>query len=198
MAGGARRQQDDGAQPRAAAALDRVREVIAGTVAAMGLELVELERAPGGLLRVTLDGVAGPDDRPGPVGIEDCERVSRQLGHALPVEGIEYDRLEVSSPGMDRPLRGARDWKRFAGELAKVHLRMPLDGRKRWQGRNLGLVEGCGEGAERARLAVIENQAPPRGRARALVEGATIEFALADLDKARLAPEWEFRKLQGS
>jgi ribosome maturation factor RimP len=199
----AKRQEDDGAKVGAAqVALGQARELVARAVAAMGLELVELERA-GGLLRVTIDGPEGDDGRPGPVGIEDCERVSRQLGHALPVEGVEYERLEVCSPGMDRPLRGARDWQRFRGELAKVQLAVLRDGRKRFQGRIAGLADAAPDaapdagvaGAQRVRFTLIEAQPPARGRGKAkLAEGATIEFALAEVEKARLAPEWEFRK----
>jgi len=175
--------------------LAQAREVVSRTVAGMGFDLVELERAPGGLLRVTLEVAAdGPgSEPPRRVGIDDCERVSRQLGHVLPVEGVEFERLEVSSPGLDRPLRGARDFTRFAGELVKIELLAPRDGRKRFQGRLAGLA-GAEPGSERVRLTLVASvPARKRGaRGPVLVDGETIEFALAEVAKARLAPEWEF------
>jgi len=174
------------------------------TVAGLGYELVDLERAGHGLLRVTLDiaPAGGTSEVAGnvrQVGIDDCERVSRQLTHLFAVEGVEYDRLEVSSPGMDRPLRGARDFARFAGAMAKVQLYSPVGGRRRLRGRLLGLVSelSATEGAsERVRMTLVPEPAPPapRGarRARKVEAAETVEFALADVEKARLAPEWEF------
>jgi len=171
------------------------------TVVGMGYELVGLERAAQGLLRVTLD-VASTDDAATEgaptrqVGIDDCERVSRQLTHLFAVEGIDYDRLEVSSPGIDRPLRGARDFARFAGAMAQVQLVAPVDGRRRLRGRLLGLAQGEGE-PQRVRMTLVPAPQPmPRGTRKARVReqevGQTVEFALADVQKARLAPEWEF------
>jgi len=172
------------------------------TVAGLGYELLGLERAGHGLLRVTLDiapveGVglaAGGSGRQ--VSIEDCERVSRQLTHLFAVEGIDYDRLEVSSPGLDRPLRGARDFARFAGAMATVQLAAPIGGRRRLRGRLLGLATGDGV-PERVRMTLVPAPQPsPRGarkaRVRELEVEETVEFALADVQKARLAPEWEF------
>jgi len=194
------------------------------TLAGMGYELVELERAGGGLLRVTLDlapddAVAGePVDEAEErhIGIEDCERVSRHLTHLFAVEDVDYDRLEVSSPGIDRPLRGARDFARFAGEMAKVQLFSASEGRRRVRGQILGVVSSSAaedapdEGQLRAsedgsvaqwprvRMLLLPEAPPPppkgakRQRARKAVPGEVIEFALADVEKARLAPEWEF------
>jgi len=188
---------------RAAALVDLVERTLSG----MGYELVELERAGGGLLRVTLDvvpaeGAAEKGSAERHVGIEDCERVSRHLTHLFAVEDVDYDRLEVSSPGMDRPLRGARDFARFAGCMAKVQLVSAQEGRRRLRGRLLGLVSGpqSPEGVigERVRMTLVPEAPPPpprgtrRLRSRKVVEGETIEFALAEVEKARLAPEWEF------
>lgn len=183
-------------------------ELLARTVTGLGYELVDVERAGGGLLRVTIDrepqeGTAG-EDAAGAlrITVDDCERVSRHLSHLFAVEGIDYDRLEVSSPGLDRPLRSARDFVRFAGALAKVQLWEPAAGRRRFRGRLLGLVAGADGAGERVRMALIPEGALPAGGARRGVAGArkagaavpeeTIEFALADVEKARLAPEWEF------
>lgn len=171
------------------------------TVAGLGYELLSLERAGRGLLRVTLDvasadaaAAAGGEGRQ--VTIDDCERVSRQLTQLFAVEGIDYDRLEVSSAGMDRPLRGARDFARFAGAMAKVQLVSPIGGKRRLRGRLLGLASGDGA-PERVRMTLVPEPAPaPRGahkgRVRKAQVGETVEFALADVEKARLAPEWEF------
>jgi ribosome maturation factor RimP len=209
-----------------------LRELVERTLAGLGYELVELERAGGGLLRVTLDvapdaaavaagdaavsaadsaadsaAVSAADSAADSgaaherhVGIEDCERVSRHLSHLFAVEDVDYERLEVSSPGMDRPLRGARDFERFAGEMAKVQLFSAVDGRRRLRGRLLGLVAAPDDAAAapRVRMTLVP-EAPPapargvrRGKAKAPAPLETIEFALADVEKARLAPEWEF------
>ena len=85
--------------------------VIETTVAGLGYELVEVERAPGGLLRVTIDHPARSTAAPERfITVDDCERVTRQLQHVLEVEGVPYERLEVSSPGLDRPLKSAADF----------------------------------------------------------------------------------------
>lgn len=170
------------------------------TVDGLGYELVDVERA-GPLLRVTLDVRSAPGEVPRSVSIEDCERVSHQLTHLFAVEGVAYDRLEVSSPGVDRPLRRARDFERFVGSAVKVQLFAPIEGRKRMQGRLLG-VSGA-VGAERIQVE-IENDEPARphragaGRVKQVqkkvkVPGKVVEFALADVDKARLVPELNFR-----
>jgi ribosome maturation factor RimP len=186
-----------GNAPRAAA----LRDLVARTVAGLGYELVELERAGHGLLRVTLDiaAEAAQGGEPRTIGIEDCERVSRHLTHLFAVEDVDYDRLEVSSPGMDRPLREARDFARFAGSMVKVQLHSLADGRRRLRGRLLGLVPGpaAQEGAgPHVRMVLVPEAPPPaaRGarRAKPAPEGETVEFALADVQKARLAPDWEF------
>jgi ribosome maturation factor RimP len=105
------------------------------TVTALGYEQVDAERSSGGLLRVYIDKlpVAGATE-PDFITVEDCEKVTRQLQHVLEVEGVEYARLEVSSPGLDRPLKRPADWERFAGEEIDLTLRMPFQGRKKWRG----------------------------------------------------------------
>jgi len=200
-----------GAPAGAAARASVLFELVERTLDAMGYELVDLERAGHGLLRVTLDvpspgaGVAAERH----VGIEDCERVSRHLTHLFAVEGVDYDRLEVSSPGLDRPLRGKRDFVRFAGSMAKVQLYSAIDGRRRLRGRLLGLVDAGAAadaaqagapGSERVRMTLLPEAPAPGTKAargsrrprKRLAEHETIEFALADVEKARLAPEWEF------
>ena len=91
--------------------VDITRQALAG----MELELVTVDRAPMGLLRITIDCDSG-------VSIEHCESVSKQLSRVYEVEGIDYRRLEVGSPGVDRPLRTERDFQRFLGERIELKL----------------------------------------------------------------------------
>jgi ribosome maturation factor RimP len=160
------------------------------TVAGLGYELVDLERVGHGLLRVSLDTPS-----PGGVGLDDCERVSRQLTHLFAVENVDYDRLEVSSPGLDRPLRGARDFARFVGAEVALQLYAPHDGRRKLRGTVL--ASGGEAGAEWIRL----RESPPpaaRGKpqrvakAKAVPEMPVYELRLAEIDKARLVPQVDF------
>ena len=126
----------------------RLAELLEMTLPPMGYELVDLETSPKGrLVRVFIDK---PADKPGDassgtdshVSVEDCARVSNHLTHLFTVENIDYDRLEVSSPGLDRPLRKLPDYTRFAGEEAQLHLREPQDGARRWKGILRGAADG--------------------------------------------------------
>ena len=131
------------------------------TLAGLGYELVDLESSRGGLLRIFMDSPRG-------ITVEDCAKVSNHLSRALAVEGIDYERLEVSSPGLDRPLRRPEDFARFAGRKLSVKLRLPLQGRRRYEGMLSGIEDG------KVILAV---------------EGERMSFAFADIDRARLVPE---------
>lgn len=120
-----------------------VQAVIERTVSGLGYELVDVELAGRGLLRVYIDlppsayapdPSRAPDALPPSVRMEDCEKVSHQLSHVLTVENIDYARLEVSSPGMDRPLRRASDYERFEGAEVAIRLREPLSGRRNFEG----------------------------------------------------------------
>ena len=172
-----------------------VRELIEPTVRGLGYELVEVERAANGLLRVTVDTPA----MDGRIGLHDCERVSRQLTHLLAVEQVDYERLEVSSPGLDRPLIRPNDFVRFAGLPVQLQLRAPLQGRRRFRGHLLGL--GGQAGAEQVRLALttLDGTAGGSGRGRkastraAIEPPQTLELPLADIEKARLVPQFDFR-----
>lgn len=127
--------------------------VIDRTVVGMGYELVDVERSAGGLLRVTIDHQATPGERA--ITLDDCEAVTRQLQYALEVDGTDYARLEVSSPGLDRPLRRAAHFERFVGEPVLVTLKLPFSGRKRFAGVLRGLVsDGEGSPADAAATAV--------------------------------------------
>lgn len=133
----------------------------------MGYELVDWESpARGGLVRVFIDKPQGID-------VEDCARVSNHLTHLFAVENVAYERLEVSSPGLDRPLKKAADFSRFAGEEVKVTLRESVDNARRIKGVLRG-VEG-----ESIR---VETETGMRS------------IALANVDKARLVPKIEWRK----
>jgi len=154
--------------------LQAMQQVIETALAGLGYELVDIERAPGGLLRVFIDAQAG-------ITIDDCERASHQLSHVLTVENVGYDRLEVSSPGLDRPLKRLGDFTRFAGQEASVKLRLPVDGRKQFQGVLRAPAE---DGAEGKLGLIFEGK-----------DGSeqVLEFVLADVDKARLVPRIDFR-----
>ncbi len=126
------------AEPRVVTEGVRVgwREAISATVTGLGFELVDVERAQRGLLRIFIDRIPGRAyAQPGEfITVDDCEQVTRQLQYVLEVEGMEYSRLEVSSPGLDRPLRSEADFRRFAGQAVQLTLKAPFQGRKSWQG----------------------------------------------------------------
>jgi ribosome maturation factor RimP len=196
-----------GAKRRVAAVAGALYAQVERTVEGLGYELVDLERAGGGLLRVTIDAPAAPRG----VTVDDCEKVSHQLTHLFAVEGVAYERLEVSSPGLDRPLKKARDYQRFLGAEIRVQLFSPLQGRKRLHGRLLELAGVPGQ--ERVRLELLPDEAavavrrvsavPARGKGSGRNKGKApavpaqvVEFALADVDKARVVPLLDFRSGQ--
>lgn len=139
--------------------LERVRSMAARVATSYGLEVfdVHLRREPiGWVLRVIVDRPGSADGRAQPVGaesvtIEDCQRVSQDLGAILDVEDEALDEalrgrtytLEVSSPGLDRPLRHEADYRRFAGRLAKIVVTEAVDGQMHFEGRLLGVEHGC-------------------------------------------------------
>src|SRR4051812_17531618 len=102
-------------------------ELLQKTLPAMGYELVDWESSASGLLRVFID-------KPNGVDVEDCARVSNHLTHLFAVENVDFERLEVSSPGLDRPLRKLDDYVRFAGEEVDVRLHAPVDKTRRVKG----------------------------------------------------------------
>ena len=122
--------QDRQPRPDARSAIDT-------TVTGLGYELVDVERAPRGLLRVTIDRVDGhvyPSGDSEFITVDDCELVTRQLQYALEVDGVAYERLEVSSPGLDRPLKTEAHFERFAGQQVSITLKVPFQGRKVFKG----------------------------------------------------------------
>lgn len=131
------------------------------TLEGLGYELVDLEGSRSGLMRVFIDSPRG-------ITVEDCARVSNHLTRLFAVEGVEYERLEVSSPGLDRPLKRLEDYARFAGREASVKLKLPLEGRRRFEGRLAGIEEG---------RVVLE------------IGGERQHIAFEDIDRARLVPD---------
>ena len=138
-----------------------LQRTLESTVAGLGYELVDFERSgKGQLLRIFID-------KPGGISVEDCAKVSNHVSRVLAVENIDYGRLEVSSPGLDRLLRKEQDFVRFAGHRARVKVRVPVEGQRNFVGV---LRETRG------------------GKVELEVDGRTVSIDLANLDKARLVP----------
>ena len=135
-------------------------QLVETTVNGMGYELVAFERSGRGLLRVFID-------KPDGITVDDCQAVSNQLTRLFLVENVDYDRLEVSSPGLDRPLKKEADFVRFAGEKAQLKLRMAMEGRRNF----VGVIGKVSDG-------ILQLD----------VEGNQVSIDLSNLDKARLVP----------
>ena len=138
-------------------------EILEPTLRGMGYELVDMQRSNGGrLLRIFID-------KPGGITIDDCATTTRHLQRLFAVEGIDYDRLEISSPGLDRPLRKPADFARFAGSRIDVRMQNPdATGRRHFVG-TLERVDGS--------LATLE------------VDGMRVELDVGAMERARLVPE---------
>jgi len=163
---------------------------IGTTVAALGYELVEVERAAGGLLRVTIDHPAAGSGAPERfITVDDCERVTRQLQHVLEVEGVSYERLEVSSPGLDRPLKSAADFGRFVGEQVELTLKAPLNGRKRFRGELMAAARKHAASKSGARARAAGTAAPSAAPA----EDKVLDFVFDDVREAHLVPIIDFK-----
>jgi len=135
--------------------------LLEATLGGMGYELVGVERpAKGRLLRIYID-------KPGGVTVDDCAAVSHQVSRVLAVENVNYDRLEVSSPGLDRLLKGERDFVCFAGQRARVRTRVPVDGRRNF----VGVVREAGA-----------------GRLQLEVDGRLLSLEIGNVETARLVP----------
>ena len=183
-----------------------LQQIVEQTVTGLGYELIEIERLAGGLLRVTIDwpwvapAQDAPLSEPRFVTVEDCETVTRQLLFALEVDAIEYSRLEVSSPGIDRPLRHAVDFERFEGELVDVTLKAPIGAaaagqvhasRKKFRGALHRVPEGGWQ--------IVWRDEPPAkpgqrvSAKRAPAPEQALSFELDELQSARLAPVVDFK-----
>lgn len=155
--------------------------LIERTLAGMGYEVADLEISNRGkMIRLFIDKQPEVREREeaagaepagwseGGISLDDCTRVTRQLQRVLPVEGVDYDRLEVSSPGLDRKLRKAADFERFAGSQAEIRLRVLANGRRRLVGVLRGLKDG---------------------RVGIEVDGQEVAVELSNVERARLVPQ---------
>jgi ribosome maturation factor RimP len=144
-------------------------QLVESAAIGLGFELVDLECVPRGrLLRVFIDRPADPAGGAGRIALDDCERMTRQLQHLLAVEGVDYERLEVSSPGLDRVLKRPADFRRFSGATVEVRMRVPIEGRRRFVGTLRGASD-TGVDLE--------------------VDGAALSLDFVNMEKARLVPE---------
>jgi ribosome maturation factor RimP len=202
-----------GSTPEGAYRHVALQQTVEQTVAGLGYDLVEIERSAGGLLRVTIDlpwsgpisEAAAAAGAPEPfVTVEDCEKVTRQLQFALEVDGVDYKRLEVSSPGIDRPLRNAQDFERFTGEVIDITLKAPMGAaaagqvaanRKKFRG-TLERVAGA-DGSQGWQIVWSDAPEPKPGqkisKKRAPAPLQALGFALDELREARLAPIVDFK-----
>jgi ribosome maturation factor RimP len=158
------------------------------TVTGLGYDLVDASKSVGGLLRVFIDHLPPSEVF---ITVDDCEKVTRQLQHVLEVEGCAYERLEVSSPGLDRPLTKPADYLRFAGQQIEITLKLPFKGRKKFSGE----LQAMGDGW---RL-VLEAPRPTRAAKRAVAasNGAeadqALDFSLDEVREAHLVPVVDFK-----
>lgn len=142
-----------------------VRSILEKTLPGLGYELVDYELLPNGDMRIFID-------KPGGITVEDCATVSNHMSRLFMVEDVDYNRLEVSSPGLDRPLKKEADFIRFTGQLAKIKTRLPVDGQKKFEGRMVSFDEAT----QTLMLQTAENK--------------TVQLELTNIDKARLKPEF--------
>lgn len=158
--------------------LQRIEDIVAPTITGMGYELVRVAMSKGGTLQIMVEPVDGR-----PMDVEGCATLSRALSAVLDVEDPipgSYT-LEVSSPGIDRPLTRAKDFVRWSGHLARLETAEPIDGRRRFKGTLLGFEEGkvrlrLDDGAE----ATVPLEAVAR---------AKLELTDALIDEHRLAQQ---------
>ena len=176
------------------------------TVTGLGFDVVDVERAAGGLLRVMIDRLPGQTYSTGPgefVVVEDCEIVTRQLQFLLEVEAVDYARLEVSSPGLDRPLKKLADWQRFVGVDVEVTLREPFQDRKKWRGelaagtddQSWRLILPAGKPLSRTASKRLAKQGAAAADDAAVQK--TLDFLLDEVREARLVPVVDFKGRRG-
>ena len=139
-----------------------VAKLVETTLTGLGYELVDLEVSARGLMRVFID-------KPEGISLQDCERVSHQLTRLFTVEGVNFERLEISSPGLDRPIKKPADFIRFRGQKVQLKLRVPINGRKNFVGV-LGDLQD----------EILQLD----------VDGGLVAIDLSNLDKARLVPNF--------
>jgi ribosome maturation factor RimP len=138
-----------------------VAQLLESTLSGLGYEFVDMERSgKGKLMRVFID-------KPEGIKVEDCAVVSNHLTRVFAVENVEYERLEISSPGLDRLLRKEQDFVRFAGQKARIKVRVPVEGQRNF----VGVLRETREGK-------VEIE----------VDGKLVSIDISNLDKARLVP----------
>ena len=143
-----------------------IQSILDTTLPGLGYELVDHELTAQGTLRVFIDKAGG-------ITVDDCAAVSNHLSRVFMVENIDYKNLEISSPGLDRPLKKAADFVRFTGSMVKLKTRLPVDGQKNFIGR----IETFNDNTQTLPLSF---------------DGKTAEIELGNIDKARLKPEFKF------
>jgi len=137
------------------------------TVVGLGYELVDIEMSPRGrTIRIFID-LPGKENG---VDVDDCARVSNQLSRLLDVENVDYDRLEISSPGLDRVVKKPEDFQRFVGHDIQIKLRIPQGGRRNFQGELIGLADG---------------------KVGLRLEKDDVELEFTNIEKARLVPRFD-------
>jgi ribosome maturation factor RimP len=164
-------------------------QAIESLAADLGYEVIDIEHSSGGLLRVYIDMPEA--DRL--INVQDCERVSNHLVHGLPVMGVDFQRLEVSSPGMDRRLTKPKHFRQFLGCEVKLKLRQALSGRKNFQGQltvadtdtsTVSSTSGAQEQDERFFLIFQADDGSEQ----------QLDFLVSDIDQARLVPQLPFKE----
>ena len=143
-----------------------IQNILDTTLPGLSYELVDFELTAQGTLRVFIDKEGG-------ITVEDCATVSNHLSRVFMVEDVDYKNLEISSPGLDRPLKKASDFVRFAGSQAKIKTRLPVDGQKNFIGR----IESFDEATQMITLSF---------------DGKVVQIELSNVDKARIKPEFKF------
>ncbi len=173
------------------------------TVVGLGYDLVDADKSAGGLLRVFIDHPAAsvPDGEERFITVDDCEKVTRQLQHVLEVDGVEYARLEVSSPGLDRPLKKTADYERFVGQQVELTLKTPFQGRKKFSGElragadgwRLALVDAVSDRRAKRAAAAAAAKAVIAADADAAASETVLDFSLDEVREARLVPTVDFK-----
>ena len=158
-----------------------IQGILEKTLPGLGYELVNYELTAQGDLRVFIDKAESG------ISLDDCVAVSNHLSRVLAVEDVDYQRLEISSPGLDRPLTKPADFTRFAGQLAKIKTRLPIDGQKNFIGRINGIDEN-----DLISINLEEINEARRAKRAAVAAGKTVLIELQNIDKARLKPEFDF------
>ena len=158
--------------------LRRIEDIVAPTIVGMGYELVRVHLSRGGTLQIMVEPA---DSRP--MDVEDCANVSRALSAVLDVEDpiTSAYTLEVSSPGIDRPLTRAKDYARWTGHMARLETAEPVEGRRRFKGTLLGLEDGI------VKLRLEDGQ--ETGVPLSAVSRAKLEMTDALLEEHRLAQQ---------